>query len=110
MKYLRIENKALKDVCRNYEGDAGARFKTIKRELAPLARYELRLCNVKLDIATYTVLKDRQSAMYEYEQAKLLYDKNKDSCSTDLAAAVEGVLSRIRGFERRINKIKIAQA
>lgn len=112
VKYLRIENKALKDVCRNYEGDASSRFCTVSSKLASLRNYEIKLCNVKIDIATHTLLADYNAALYEYEQAMLLYKKNKalyDSNPKNFTPNFVNALTiaekRLKGFERRMEKV-----
>lgn len=79
VKYLRVANKALKDVCRNYYTTAESRFRKISRDLKPLENYEFLLCATKLDIAKYTYKQDLCNARNELILAKELLEKNKNS-------------------------------
>ena len=112
IKYLRIENKALKDICKNYDNDVTNRFKTISSKPAPLINYEVKLCGVKLDIATYTLLKDRQSSLYEYEQAANLlrkfrneYSKNKEIYSDNIQQAIDKLEKRAHTLGSKIDSL-----
>lgn len=79
IKYLRIANKALNDICKNYETSVDFRFNRISSGLKPLENYELLLCSTKLDIVKYTYKQDLFNARCELEKAKLLFEKNKNS-------------------------------
>ena len=79
IKYLKVANKSLKDLCQNYSTTANSRFHKISRDLKPLENYEFLLCATKLDIVKYTYKQDRNSAIYELEAAKELLNKNKNS-------------------------------
>ena len=102
LKCLQIQNEALKDICKNYDGDLVNRHQTINRELAPLENYEIRLIHVKLDIAQYTLLKNPKYAIYEFEEAKALFEKNKTKYAPRILEIAE---KRIKGFEEKIERL-----
>lgn len=104
LKYLQIQNEALKEICRNYDSDRIQHYKMTNIDLAPIENYEMRLFHVKLDIATYTFFKDPKYAIYEYEEAKVLYEKNKDKYSEEMVSIAE---KRIKTIEEKIKKLKI---
>ena len=79
IKYLRIANKALTDICKNYSTTVSTRFNKISSGLKPLENYELILCSTKLDIAKYTYKQEPYNAKCELEKAKALFEKNKNS-------------------------------
>lgn len=83
IKYLRIANKALKDLCQNYYTTAELRFNRISRDLKPLENYEFIHCLTKLDIIKYTYRQDLPTAKNELELAKNLLEKNKNSKNVD---------------------------
>ena len=100
IKYLRLANKALTDVCKNYSTSVNSRFNSISRTLKPLENYELMLCTTKLDIVKYTYKQDIFNAKGELEKAKALYEKNKNSANVKTL----GILSRrIAKWEAEIN-------
>ena len=103
VKYLRIANRALMDICKNYERSLKQRFKSISRKLAPLEKYELLLCNTKLKIAKYTAENEISNARYELEEAKKLFKKNKNS---SLEESVRILSWEIAKVERKISKIE----
>lgn len=79
VKYLRIANSSLKDICKNYSKSIDTRYNRISRNLKPLENYEMQLCDTKIWIAQYTRFNEPDNARYELEQAKLLLKKNKNN-------------------------------
>ena len=103
VKYLRIANRALMDICKNYNRSIKDRYKSISRKLAPLEKYELLLCNTKLKIAKYTAENEISNARYELEEAKKLFKKNKNS---SLEESVRILSWEIAKVECKISKIE----
>ena len=100
VKYLRVANKALKDLCQNYFTTANSRFNKISRDLKPLENYELLLCSTKLDIVKYTYKQDPHNAKYELESAKELLNKNKSSEKTE---TLDILSKKITKYESMLN-------
>ena len=103
IKYLRIANRALMDICKNYDKSIEPRFKSISRKLAPLEKYELLLCDTKLKIAKYTAHNELSNAKYELEEAKKLFEKNKNS---SIEESIRILSERIASVENKILKIE----
>lgn len=99
VKYLRIANKALKDLCKNYSTTADSRFHKISRDLKPLESYEFLLCSTKMDIIKYTYKQDPHNAKYELELAKDLLKKNKNSKNE---RSLEILSKRIAYYESKL--------
>ena len=100
IKYLRVANKALKDLCQNYSTTAKSRFHKISRDLKPLENYELLLCSTKLDIVKYTYKQDYHNAKYELESAKELLNKNKECKNKE---TFDILSKKIAKYESKLN-------
>ena len=103
IKYLRIANAALKDICKNYSTSMKDRYHNVSREIKPLESYEILLCDVKSRLAQYIRASEPQNARYELDQAKQLLAKNKDSKNTE---SIKILSERIARIERMINRDK----
>ena len=106
VKYLRIANRALMDICKNYDRTIKLRFRSISRDVKPLENYELLLCDTKLKIAKYTAENELSNAKYELEEAKKLYEKNKN-CSIE--ESIKILAERIASVEYKISKIEASK-
>lgn len=102
IKYLRIANRALLDVCNNYDTSVANRYKTVSRRLKPLENYEFMLCSLKLEIVEYTMAKEPHNAKYELEQVKMILEKNKNSNNVE---SIEILSRKIAEIEAKINTI-----
>lgn len=74
LKILKEEKKALKYICKNYDG-AQNRFQTISREMKPLKNYKLMLVSVKLRIAKLVKGSDPNHAINELTEAKTILEE-----------------------------------
>lgn len=98
IKYLKVQNQALEDLCRDYNKDVVKKCSTNSKELAPLENYEGSLCYVKLDIATYDLLKEPGYAKSELEKAKKIYARIRNFYPPDIAEVID---KRIESLEQK---------
>ena len=61
------------------------------------------LCDTKLKIAKYTAENEISNARYELEEAKKLYEKNKNS---SIEESIKILAERIASVEYKISKIE----
>ena len=101
VKYLRIANSALKDICKNYSKSMDTRYHKVSRGLKPVENYEIKLCETKIWLAQYTRFNEPDNARYELGQAKLLLKKNKNNCNTE---TIDLMQRRINWLEKTMRK------
>lgn len=89
LKYLKMQNEALEDICRNYDTEFIQHCRTNPKELAPIENYEEALFNAKFDIAIFALLKEPKYAREQFEKAKKIYEKIKVKYPPETTAKIE---------------------